>query len=241
MKALILAGGRGKRLGELSQNKNKCMTEVKGRPLIQYSLDLACKMNISEMVILVGYRAEDITSAFGTEYKGIPIKYAVQPEQKGLVNAIECAAPSLGGEDFILMLGDELMIQPRHQQMLDMYKKEGLFAVCGVINAPDKNLVKKTYCVVERENNIISRLIEKPENPLNNIMGTGNVILKNEILSYIPKTPINANRGEKELVDLIQCAIDDGKIVKSFYICDSYLNINNAEELKEAESSFYHP
>jgi dTDP-glucose pyrophosphorylase len=75
---------------------------------------------------------------------------------------------------------------------------------------------------------------------MNNLMGTGNCIFKNEILSYIPQTPINQKRGEKELVDLIQCAIDEGHIVKSFLICDQYFNVNSPEEIKEAQSYFAH-
>ena len=42
-------------------------------------------------------------------------------------------------------------------------------------------------------------------------------------------------RGEKELPDLIQCCIDDGKIVKAFKVCDDYCNINSKEDLLKAE------
>ena len=75
---------------------------------------------------------------------------------------------------------------------------------------------------------------------MNNIMGTGNCIFNSEIFSYINQTPINQKRGEKELPDLIQCAIDEGNIVKSFKICDHYVNINAPEEIKKAESYFAH-
>jgi dTDP-glucose pyrophosphorylase len=72
-------------------------------------------------------------------------------------------------------------------------------------------------------------------------MGTGNCVFKNEILSYIEHTPINQKRKEKELPDLIQCAIDDGHIIRSFEICDEYANVNSITELKEIKSYFEHP
>jgi dTDP-glucose pyrophosphorylase len=78
------------------------------------------------------------------------------------------------------------------------------------------------------------RLIEKPRKALGNWMGTGNCVFRNEILTYIPQTPINQQRGEKELPDLIQCAIDEGHIVKSFVICGHYANINSEDDLREA-------
>lgn len=238
MKALILAGGRGKRMGDDSSEKNKCMIEVQNKPLIQYSLDLIAEANVSEVVIVIGYKGEEIINRFGNKYKDKTIKYAFQKEQKGLVNAIECAQELIGKDEFILMLGDELMIRPKHSQMIDKYLKENLFGVCGTIEVEDRELIKKTYTIIEQDR--IIRLIEKPETPLNNIMGTGNCIFRNEIFSYIPKTPINQKRGEKELVDLIQCAIDDGKIIKSFIICDKYANVNNPEEIEIATSFFTH-
>jgi len=240
MKALILAGGRGKRLKEVSDDKNKCMVEVQGKPLIQYSLDWAVKTDISEIVIVVGYMAEQIMDTYGNEYNGKPIKYVIQKEQKGLIHAIECAEQAINKEDFMLMLGDELMMRPKHSEMIKEYYDEDIFALCGTVIVEDKNLIKKTYSIIQEENNEIIRLVEKPDNPVNNIMGTGNCIFKNEIFSYIPKTPINQKRGEKELPDLIQCAIDDGKIVKSFVICDQYFNLNLKEDIKDAKSYFAH-
>lgn len=240
MKALILAGGRGKRLNEISKEKNKCMVEIKSRPLVEYSLNCASQADISEIIIVVGHKAEEIINTFGNSYQGKPIKYVIQPEQKGLVNAIEVAQKAIGKEDFMLMLGDELMIEPKHSEMIERYQKEHLFSLCGAVRVEDKNLIKKTYAIIQNEEGRIFRLIEKPNKPMNNIMGTGNCIFKNEILSYIPQTPINQKRGEKELVDLIQCAIDEGQIVKSFVICDKYFNVNSQEEFEEAKSYFAH-
>jgi len=240
MKALILAGGRGKRLKEVSDNKNKCMVEVQGKPLIQYSLDWAIKTDISEIVIVVGYMAEQIMNVYENEYNGKPIKYVIQKEQKGLIHAIECAEQAINKEDFMLMLGDELMMRPKHSEMIKKYYSEDIFALCGILIVEDKSLIKKTYSIVQGEDNKIIRLVEKPDNPINNIMGTGNCIFKNEIFSYIPKTPINQKRGEKELPDLIQSAIDDGKIVKSFVICDQYFNLNLREDIENAKSYFAH-
>jgi dTDP-glucose pyrophosphorylase len=82
------------------------------------------------------------------------------------------------------------------------------------------------------------RLEEKPVKPVNNIMGTGNILCRNAIFDYIPLTPINEKRKEKELPDLIQCCIDDGKNVKAFQICEEYSNINSKEDLLKAEGYY---
>jgi len=240
MKCLILAGGRGKRLGELCENQNKCMLEIRGKPLIEYSLNCAIAADVTEIIIVVGYKAEEIINVYGNKYENKQIKYVIQTEQKGLVHAIECAQETIGKDDFMLMLGDELLIHPRHQSMIDTFQQEKLFGVCGVVNVKEKGLIKKTYSVIQANDNRVYRLIEKPAKPMNSIMGTGNCIFKNSIFTYIPHTPINQKREEKELPDLIQCAIDNGQVVKSFNICDAYTNVNSKEELKDVNSYFAH-
>jgi len=235
LKAVILAGGRGKRVNEISDSTNKCLFEVAGKSVIQYSLDNILETEIDEVIIVVGYFAEEIINHYGNRYKNLRIKYVIQLPQMGLVHALECAQKTLDGDDFLLMLGDEITINSKHQDMIDEFYKERALGICGVIKTDDKNNIRKTYSLIHDENNIIFRLIEKPRNPINNIMGTGNCVFKNELIEYIKFTPIHHERKEKEFPDLIQCAIDDGCLVKLFYLCSDYVNINSLNDLKIAD------
>ncbi|MFC1804516.1 nucleotidyltransferase family protein [Candidatus Omnitrophota bacterium] len=241
MKVLILAAGRGKRLERTSDNLNKCLIKVNGKPLIEYSLDCVSKLSqIEEIVIVVGYRAEDIKRKYKDEYNGKSIAYVYQKEQRGLVHAMGCAKTAIGSSDFMLMLGDELMLKPHYEDFIEQFRKEDLFALCGIVLVKDAKIIKKTYAVIQLEDGRIIRVIEKPSYFFNNMMGTGNCIFKNKIFEYIPYVPINQKRGEKEFPDLIQYAVDEGHIVKPFIICKNYINVNSREELKEGISSFSH-
>lgn len=235
MKALVLAGGRGKRLDELSARRNKCMIPVGGRPVIEYSLDNAAATDLEEIVVVVGYRAEEIINAYGNRYKGKPLRYVIQWEQKGLVDAVQCAREAIEGQEFMLMLGDEVLVHPRHQDMLEEFRKGGCLVLCGVLHVEDKDMIRRTYTLIQDEDNNVFRLVEKPRHPLNDLMGTGVCCLKNDIFNYIEYTPIHHERKEKELPDLIQCVIDEGKKVKTFVICDYYTNINSPEDIRTAE------
>ncbi len=238
LKALILAGGRGKRLENVTDDLNKCMLPFNDRPLIAYSLENAVKAGVAEIIIIVGYRAEDIINHFGIEFAGTPIKYVIQREQKGLVHAIECARDTLAGADFMTFLGDEVLVKPRHREMVRLFADSAAFTICGVTEVADKSMVSKTYAVIQDDNATVFRLIEKPRSPLNTIMGTGNCIFNNGIFDYIAHTPINQIRKEKELPDLIQCAIDEGRFVRSFNIGTGYININTEEDVAAAEKTF---
>jgi dTDP-glucose pyrophosphorylase len=235
MKALILAAGRGKRLGRITEFMNKCMLELAGKPVLEYGLDRAADLRVEEMVLVVRHRAEDIINRYGSSYKGIRIKYVIQWEPKGLVHAIECAREALGGSDFFLLLGDEVLRNSRHVKMLEQFGREDVFVLCGIMHQKEKHRISRTYTILSDEGGRVFRLIEKPKKPLNNWQGTGHCIFKNEIFSYIERTPTHPERGEKELPDLIQCAIDDDKVVKVFNLCEEYTNINSEEDLKEAE------
>jgi UDP-N-acetylglucosamine diphosphorylase / glucose-1-phosphate thymidylyltransferase / UDP-N-acetylgalactosamine diphosphorylase / glucosamine-1-phosphate N-acetyltransferase / galactosamine-1-phosphate N-acetyltransferase len=236
MKALILAAGRGKRLKEITEPINKCMLKFNGRSLIEYSLNTAFLSQVDEIIAVVGYRAEEIINSFGIAYRGVKIRYVFQEQQRGLVHALEQAQSALAGDDFILLLADELLIDPKPLEMISTFYNEDLFVACGVTKETRREQIQKTYSVIYNpDNNHIYRLIEKPRNPFNNIMGTGHCIFRNQIFDFIPYTPINHFRKEKELPDLIQCTIDDGKSVKMFFISAKYVNINTPEDIELAE------
>jgi NDP-sugar pyrophosphorylase family protein len=239
MKALILAAGRGKRLGEITESVNKCMLPLGGKPILEYNLERAAEMDdVTEIILVVGHKAEDIINKYGIVFKNKKIKYVIQKDQKGLVNAVENSKAAIGSDDFFLLLGDEVLVNSRHLEMLKQFKDENLFGVCGVNFQKDKSKISKTYTVLTDDKNRIFRLIEKPHFSQTNWQGTGQCIFKNCLLDYTDRTPLHPVRGEKELPDLIQCAVDDGKIVKIFDLCDFYTNINVEEDLFELKKYF---
>ena len=235
MKAVILAGGRGSRLEEWTKERNKSMIKLFEKPLIEYNLEHAVDIGVSEIILVCCYKPEEIKKYVGNEYKGVKVRYVIEKEGKGLVSAIGNAKNEIGKSDFVLMLADEILIEADLKNMIKKFKKEELFAVCGIVYEEDKLSIAKTYTAMVNEKNRAFRLIEKPKVKINNIKGTGHCILKNEILNYIDRTPINAIRGQKELVDLIQVAIDDGKKVYVYPITKEYVNINTKEDFEQAK------
>ena len=90
MKGVILAAGEGKRLKELKL-KHKSFAEVKKKHVIDYSLDLLSELNIEEIIIVVGYNANDVMNYIGTDYNGVPVKYVFQEERLGIAHAVKVA------------------------------------------------------------------------------------------------------------------------------------------------------
>ena len=123
--------------------------------------------------------------------------------------------------------------------MVQRFHENNLFGICGVVHVDDLVRISKTYALIgDDRTSRIYRLIEKPRVPINNIMGTGNCILRSGIFDYLERTPINVERQERELPDLIQCAIDEGNRVEYFDIGDGYININTPGDIAKFERQF---
>jgi glucose-1-phosphate thymidylyltransferase len=235
MKALILAGGKGSRLSAAAAAPPKPLLRLGAKRLIDFSLQNAADARVEEIVVVTSPFTKDVARHCGSTYGGIPVVYATQTKPRGIVHAVRCAAGALGAADFMLMLADEVLLGADHAAMIDAFERERLFAALGVVAVTRASQVRKNYSVLEQGSDLrVRRLIEKPRRPHNRVMGTGHCVFRNRILSYIDACPVNPLRGEKELADLVQCAVDDGRAVKAYPLGGRYVNVNSPRDLEAA-------
>ncbi|KKM97566.1 hypothetical protein LCGC14_1166770 [marine sediment metagenome] len=111
MKAVILAGGLGKRLRRAVRDRPKSMALVLGKPFLEYQVEQLRKYHIIKIVLCVGYLAEQIKSYFkdGTKF-GVDIRYGVEKEPLGRGGAIKQAYRMISNKDLpvIATNGDNL-------------------------------------------------------------------------------------------------------------------------------------
>ena len=106
--AVILAGGLGTRLGQLTQQTPKPLLLVGGRPFLEYVVWNLRRFGINRFLFSVGYRAKKIIEHFGDGSRfGISIDYAVEPEPCNTGGALLFAADKLD-EAFLVANGDTL-------------------------------------------------------------------------------------------------------------------------------------
>ncbi|HYH03908.1 MAG TPA: NTP transferase domain-containing protein, partial [Bacillota bacterium] len=75
MQGLILAAGMGKRLGKYTQDQTKCMVKVKGKTLIEHTLDALKEVGISKVIMVIGYCGDKLKEFLGDTYQGITLTY----------------------------------------------------------------------------------------------------------------------------------------------------------------------
>ncbi|MBN1143063.1 MAG: HAD-IIIA family hydrolase [Bacteroidales bacterium] len=109
MKAVILAGGKGTRLGNLTQEIPKPMILIGGKPLLQHQVDLLVQYGFREIIILVNYLKDPIIRYFGDGSKfGASIHYFEEPTPLGTVGGIKEIENQLTG-DFLVLYGDVMV------------------------------------------------------------------------------------------------------------------------------------
>ena len=108
MQAIILAAGMGKRLGEYTHDNTKCMLEVNGVRLIERALATLKEVSVSRVVLVVGYKGENVKEYVGNDYKGIPIEYVDNPiyDKTNNIYSLYLAKDYLLAEDTLLLESD---------------------------------------------------------------------------------------------------------------------------------------
>ena len=113
MQAIILAAGMGRRLGEYTQDNTKCMLEVNGVRLIDRALETLHNVRVSRVVLVVGYKGQNVKDYVGANYKGTPIEYVDNPiyDKTNNIYSLYLAKDYMLVEDTILLESD-LIYEP---------------------------------------------------------------------------------------------------------------------------------
>ena len=107
MKAIILAGGEGRRLRPVTGETPKPLCPLLGRPVMEHILRLLARQGFTEVCAAVKYRAEEIEAAFGDgSALGLTLSYRVEKEPLGTAGGVKNCMDWVGDGDFLVVSGD---------------------------------------------------------------------------------------------------------------------------------------
>ncbi|MSU55791.1 MAG: hypothetical protein EXS51_00565 [Candidatus Taylorbacteria bacterium] len=117
MKAIILAAGKGSRMGRLTSSIPKTLVVVRGKPILDHIFDSLPK-EVTDVIVVVGYRGDTIKKHLGTRYTGRAVHYVTQTVFDGPARAVLLTRDFFTHPDerFFIIHGDEL---PSSQNMRD--------------------------------------------------------------------------------------------------------------------------
>lgn len=214
MKAVIMAGGNGKRLRPLTSTTPKPMVRVFSKPLIAYIFDLLKSNSFDDVTVTLGYMAEQIEDYIFNDYSGkLKITAVKEAQPLGTAGSVKNAAREFF-EPFLVISGD-CICDFDLEKIMKYHNEQGadITIVCTKVNDP------REYGVVESEEcGKVKAFTEKPQwsGVACDCINTGIYIVNPKMLDYIPdNTQFDFSK------DLFPAAMKDGRKICS-YIADGY-------------------
>lgn len=160
MQVIILAAGMGKRLGELTQNNTKCMIRVNGVTLIERVLTQFSKLDLKKVIMVIGYKGDELRNFIGDSYKGLPIEYITNPiyDKTNNIYSLSLAKEQLQQDDTLLIESD-LIFEDR---VLDKILSDPYPNIALV--AKYESWMDGTVVMLDNNNNILNFVTKKAFN-----------------------------------------------------------------------------
>lgn len=208
MKGVILAAGKGSRLYPVTHHVAKPLLPIVNRPTIEFAFDRLKEIGITDICIVVGEMEATMRDALGNGAQfGLQLSYVRQTEPKGLAHAVGFAKEFVGGDDFVLYLGDAIYSEGFTDHAA-RFKESGCANLNIVKPVPDPS----RFGVANVDGDRIIKLVEKPKVPESNLAMAGLYFFGPQIWDVLPGLQ-PSGRGEYEITDAIQLLIDQGNLV----------------------------
>ncbi len=178
MKAIILAGGHGKRLRPITDYVPKSLVPIKNIPIIEWQIKYLKKHGITEVIICTGYKTKMIENYLSMKKTGIKIKFSIEKSPLGTGGAIKKAGTMINDKSFFVINGDTIT----NIDLRKLVKKPNSIASIEL---------RTKFGTLETNGNKISKFKEKKEIP-NLWMNAGIYYLQKETLKDLP------NKGDIE-------------------------------------------
>ena len=211
MKGIILAGGHGSRLFPLTKIFNKSLLPIYDKPMIYYPLQTLKEVGCKEVCIVSGKEhCGQIMNQLGSgsEYD-MDITYRVQEIPGGIAQALGLCKEFAGTDNVFVCLGDNIF-EDNFSDLKLNYFDSWCHIFLKKVTDPERFGVP----VFRGTGRHLLKVEEKPEKPLSDYAVTGLYMFNNEVWNII-NTLEPSERGELEVVDLINWYIDRGKATYS--------------------------
>ncbi len=231
MKAVVLAAGPGTRLRPHTHTGPKHMLPVANKPVMQYIVEKLASAEIREIIFIVGYREDAIMEHFENGEKfGVKIDYVKQDKRLGLAHAVGLARGLVGGEPFVVILGDNLFNMP-FSKIMDLHLKSK--APCSVAISRVDN--PQIFGVVKIEGDRIVDLVEKPKDPPTNYAIAGIYFFSEPELVFDAIDRLKpSSRGEYEITDALKLMLSEGTTINPIILEGYWKDTGLPEDLLEA-------
>jgi len=202
--ALILTGGAGIKMRPFSYELPKAMLPVKGRPILDYTLELLRNAGIREVIILVGKQGDKLRAHFGDgSHYGVSITYLDEGKPSGTAIPLKKAKDLLKNKPFVLIYGD-VLTKIDLKGMIDFHEENGALTTMAITSVEEPT----DWGVVNLRGNKIISFVEKPKKAgLSHLVNAGIFIIEPKVIKYVPSKKFSRLEN-----DVFPRLVKEGKI-----------------------------
>jgi NDP-sugar pyrophosphorylase family protein len=237
MTAVVLAAGRGTRMGALTAATPKSLLPVGGRPLIEHVLSGLAAAGVRRAVVVTGLFGEQIEAGLGSGSRlGMEITYRRQTRAEGTARAALLVEPLVGDAPCILSWGDILVPGPFYAEFLAAFARLACDAQLALNEVDDPWAGAAVYVTADWR---VTRLVEKPPRGTSTTRwnNAGVLIITPVVFEYARRLRESARR-EYELPQAIAQMVDDGQHVRGVPVRGAWCDVGTPADLAAAEALF---
>ena len=229
-RAVVLAGGKGERLGPYTTVLPKPLLPIGDRAILDVVVRQLQSSGFRDLTFAVGYLAHLIRAVFGDGAEhGVSIDYHVEDEPLGTAGAL-ATIDGLRDDTFLFMNGDVLTTLD-YNELFERHQRSGNVLTI----ASHRRVVQTDYGVIHVDGNagdtrIVTAYEEKPEIPY--VVSMGVYVAEPEILDYIPKDQ------HFDMPEVVIALVEDGRPVGSSLFEGFWLDIGRHDDYERAISQY---
>ncbi|MFL0269663.1 nucleotidyltransferase family protein [Candidatus Clostridium radicumherbarum] len=223
---IIMAGGLGTRLKDLTKEIPKPMLKVGEDPILQHTINNFKQYGYNKILLSVNYKSEIIENYFQDGFAhGVKINYVKETKRLGTAGGIKLAKDYIDSAFFVI--NGDIFTNLNVENMMKFHLENKFDVTVGT----RKNTFQIPYGVVDANNNKIKEIKEKPV--IEYLINAGIYCLNSEIIELIP------NNEYFEITDLINICIERSMSVGSYEIKDYWMDIGKIEDYTKVNEDIY--
>jgi glucose-1-phosphate thymidylyltransferase len=216
LRGIILAGGKGTRLGELTKVTNKHLLPVGPFPMVYHPLKKLVGAGVKDIMLVSGTEhMGDFVELLGSgKEHGCSLTYRVQDEAGGIAQALGLAELFCHNARCVVILGDNIFLDPLGP-LLEEANQHKDHAWVALKQVPDPG----RYGVAELKGKKVVGIEEKPDQPKSDLAVAGIYVYPHDVFEVIKKLS-PSRRGEMEITDVNRKYLEQGRL--GYSILDGY-------------------
>lgn len=227
-RVVVMAGGLGSRLGDLTRDKPKPMLPVGGKPVLQRIVETFKEKGFSKFTFCVNYKATIIKDYFqnGDSFE-VDINYTEEEDRMGTAGALTLVEKNTLDEPFFVINGD-VLTKIDYVDFLDNFSRSG--ALASMVVKQYEEYIPYACVKFDERTEEMEALVEKPR--FEHYINAGIYILSPECLDYIPSNQFY------DMPTLFDHLLELKKKVKVYRINNQWIDIGYPKDYTEANSLY---